>query len=544
MKLSPATQAAHAVAAPRRAAAARMADAGVLSGGPRSAYRASDPLDQAIGGWRGSLGSADQTWLHGRLTAIARARDLERNDPLASGAVSAKAAALVGPGWRFSSAPDASALGLEVRDPAIKRLADSIEREWRYWANDPLFRCDWEEQLDFDLMLLLAVRHKVIDGEAVGIVCWRPRRDAFRYSTAIQLVDPDRLTNPAGRPDTATLRGGVEFDADGRPYRYHIREGHPADIGLAAMKGLRSTAFAAREPWGRPRVIHLFEKKRAGQSRGVGDLVSGLRRFKVLDAFTDAELRSSLINATIIASLTSSMDSEYLSEVLGSKQETEAVLGLRSQFYDDSQISVGGSKVLKFFPGDSLAINDQPRQTPAYGDFVHAIAAQLGGGMGSTYEMITGDFTRHNYSSGRMSMLQAWRQIVTERALIAKKWATQVLLCVTEEAWYGGHLDLPMDAPDFWDAPGAYVRGRWIGPSRGQIDPVKEPQGQRLNMENLSMSPSDIAAENGRDFEEVVITTSRDLDFAREMNVGMGDLRTMMAAQGTSEAPGEADRRS
>ena len=32
------------------------------------------------------------------------------------------------------------------------------------------------------------------------------------------------------------------------------------------------------------------------------------------------------------------------------------------------------------------------------------------------------------------------------------------------------------------------------------------------------------------------------LDFAREMKVGMGDLRTMMGAAGTSDAPGEQTR--
>jgi ribosome-associated toxin RatA of RatAB toxin-antitoxin module len=215
---------------------------------------------------------------------------------------------------------DAAALGNDTGTVAgweqLDALIASMKREWRYWADDPIFRCDWEQSLDFDLMLMLAVTHKIVDGEAVGLVCWRERKDSFRYSTCIHLVDPDLLDNPMGQPDSDRLRAGVELDEDGVPVVYHFRRQHPADVGLG-YNALVTDPVPAREDWGRPRVVHLFEKRRAGQHRGIGDLVSSLRRFKTLEAYTDAELRSKVINALVVAQYTSTMGADMLAEIFG-----------------------------------------------------------------------------------------------------------------------------------------------------------------------------------------------------------------------------------
>ncbi|TRO96736.1 phage portal protein [Glycocaulis profundi] len=528
-------------------AASRRVSAGapglMAADGPaRAPFRAADLTDQVLGGWHGSRGSADRDWLMGRMTAIARSRDAARNDPLAGGVVRRKRAMVVGWGWIFTPQPDAEALGIDTRTEEgwdqYDALVASMKREWRYWAEDPVFRCDWEEQLDFDLMLMLAVTHKIIDGEAVGILCWREREDAFRYSTALHLVDPDLLENPMGRPDSDTLRAGIELDEDGRPGTYHFRRQHPADVGIG-MGAMTWDAIPAREDWGRPRVVHLYEKKRAGQHRGIGDLVSSLRRFRTLEAYTDAELRSKVINALVVAQYTSNMGGEMLAEIFG-QSEAKDLMALREKFYTDSDVSVAGSKVINTFPGDELKWNTESRETDDYADFAHAIASQCAGPAGSTYEMITGDFTRHNYSSGRMSKGEAWREIEVERAMIAKQFATPIRLCVMEEAWYAGRLALPPNAPDFWDEVGAYVRGEWIGPPPGDIDPVKEPQGRALRMANYSASPQQIAAEEGRDLDEVIDEVMHAKRRLQRHNLVPADLATILGVRGPTDAP-EAD---
>jgi capsid protein len=154
--------------------------------------------------------------------------------------------------------------------------------------------------------------------------------------------------------------------------------------------------------------------------------------------------------------------------------------------------------------------------------------------------MITGDFTRHNYSSGRMSVGEAWREIEVERALIGKQFASPIRLCVMEEAFYAGRLALPPDAPDFWDEVGAYVKGEWIGPPRGSIDPVKEPQGQALRMANFSASPQQVAGEDGRDIDEVIEEAMHMKRRLAKLGLVPADLVTILGVKGPTDTP-EAD---
>lgn len=54
-------------------------------------------------------------------------------------------------------------------------------------------------------------------------------RGRGRYATTVQIVDPDRLSNPQQNFDMPNVRGGVEIDGDGAPIAYHIREAHIGD---------------------------------------------------------------------------------------------------------------------------------------------------------------------------------------------------------------------------------------------------------------------------------------------------------------------------
>jgi capsid protein len=50
-----------------------------------------------------------------------------------------------------------------------------------------------------------------------------------RDAMTLQIIDLDRLLNPAQQPDTTHLRGGIEIDPLGCPLAYHIRRTYPWD---------------------------------------------------------------------------------------------------------------------------------------------------------------------------------------------------------------------------------------------------------------------------------------------------------------------------
>ncbi|WP_417491865.1 phage portal protein [Maricaulis sp.] len=476
----------------------------------RPAHRAGDPFDQTLSGWHPGIGSADADWLGSRDTAIGRVRDLVQNEPWGQSAVDAKAVSAVGRGWIWSSRPSAKSLGLDATSQAYTDLATSCEAAFETWATDPAFRGDYQRMLPYGLQLWLAALSLYRDGEALALINYEPgRQDGFGYKTTLQLIDPDRLSNPDNRPDDETYRGGVELDAEGRPVAVHIRRAHPGDVNGFGFQAAEWDRIEMRESWGRPRVIHLVDRDRVDQHRGVSRLVAGLKRMKVLQSYAEAELKTAALNATVFATIYADGNSEYLTEALGDTKALDSLIGEQNKFYDTADPRFAGSRAVRVFPGDRVDMHTQGRNNAAFGDFTTVLLQSLAAGLGLTYEQLTKDFSRTNYSSARAAMIEAWRTVERERKLIQDLFADQILLAVLEEAYEAGRLALPDGAPAFWDAPAAYIRGRWIAPERGAIDPVKERVGGRMAVGNFEKTYEDLAAEGGRDFDEVVASSVR-----------------------------------
>ncbi|MAC38578.1 MAG: hypothetical protein CMF76_09235 [Maricaulis sp.] len=519
----------------------------------RTAYRAADPFDRVFAGRNASRRSADGNWLNERLRVLPRVRDVVRNEPLADSAVEQKVSLIVGTGWKFSSAPPPEAFGLTPDDDRYLRLTDSIEDAWRRATGDPLFRLDYEEALPFDLQLDLAVRHRIVDGESIGLFNWiEDRGDGFPFHTAIQLVHPARLANPMGRADgwggaiqialkdgtsytldAEDVRAGVATDERGRDIALHILRAHPVDIGKSAIKSMQGDWIDRYETPGRPRYFRSLRRREIGQTRGVSDLASSLRRFGAFQEATDTEARSRLINATIFASISSHLDPEYLVELFGN--DADKLLEARAAFYEASGSDINANKVLRTFPGDNFDINDKVRAANAYADFFGALAVQAGAGAGVPANMMLRDFSKENFSSARTAINDAFRMAKRERIVDVLNFAQPALLCILQEAFYDGRLALPPGAPDFMERPDVYVKGTWIGPRREYVDPVKEAQGDRMQVENFQASFSDIAEERGKPLDEVIAERARDQRRFDRANVAPGSFDQIAAVRGGSE---------
>ena len=239
----------------------RSAVSGRLNGG---AYAGASHTSQDLALWQPQRASADSNILDARDTLVARARDLERNNGWISGAVQRHVDEGIGARFTLQARPDWKALG-QSADWA-REWSREVESRFRAWAYDPRNLCDATERMNFSALLGLLFRQRFVEGASFAVIEWSPGRGG--YSTAITAVDTDRLSNPRGAPDTDTLRGGVELSQAGAAVAYHIQNRHPYDHLLNnAADQWTWRRFPKRETWGRPRVIHQFDVKRAGQHR-------------------------------------------------------------------------------------------------------------------------------------------------------------------------------------------------------------------------------------------------------------------------------------
>ena len=78
-----------------------------------------------------------------------------------------------------------------------------------------------------------------------------------RYAICIQLIDPDRLSNPQLRYDDMWMRGGVQINDRGAAVGYWIRQAHQGDWFNAAKSmtwDLQPREDVMGAPHNRPRL--------------------------------------------------------------------------------------------------------------------------------------------------------------------------------------------------------------------------------------------------------------------------------------------------
>ena len=486
-----------------------------ISGFGATAYRGADRRSSELASWVATLGSPDADLSYERDELVARSRDLLRNNGWARGLVDREVDSVIGQGLRLSALPDWRALGIEPDQS--RKLADQIESLWREWTEDPRKMCDVSRRHGFGALQRLAYAgYFGADGEALAVLMVKPDRP---FATAVQLVDPDRLSNPDDRPDERNLRSGVEIDDDGVPIAFHIRNAHPGEIWLGAMPDTITWQRVVREDeFGWPRVVHATSVQRTGQTRGIGALAAVLLQFKMLDSYQRMEMQAAVLNAVMAATIESPFDGDELREMFGDTS-VESVSGVRTAFYDETAIKLNNVRVSHLFPGDKLALTQPTRPNSNFEAFEGAVLRHFAAGTGQTYEQVSMDWSKSNYSSARAALLEYWRGATARRGLFVENFVRPIYLAFLVGQFLAGTLKTPKGVPDIFDAPAAWTRARWIGPARGWVDPTKEAQGAILRLDGELSTLQIEAAEQGLDHEEVLFQRAAERDLRRRLGL-------------------------
>ena len=496
-------------------------------------YQAGNPVSADMASWWPTLGAPDAEYAPHRDRTVARIRDLVRNDGWASGGLGRRLDAVIGADLRLSARPDYRALGLDADWAA--EWADEVEAAWRGYATDPARHNDAARTLTVGQQLALAYRHMMIDGDAVGVLLWRPERLArgAHYATTLQIVDPDRLSTPDGRVEDDRLRGGIELDRDGAPVAYHLRRSHPADY-LASYERQRWDRLRRETTWGRPQVVHYWDKARSGrsgQTRGVGLMAPVVERLKMLTRYDRVELQAATLNAILAAYIQSPFDAELVGDALGGS-ELSAYQTLRSQFHIAHPVTLGGVRLPMLAPGETIGFHHAARPPGQFADFEAAMLRHIASALGVSYEQLSQDWSRVNYSSARAALIEIWRGFGADRLGFAQGFATPIYAAWLEEAIDRGHVALPGEAPGFYDARAAYCRCEWIGPGRGWVDPLKEAQAAVLRMQSGLSTLQRECAEQGLDWQEVIEQRAREIAAMQESGHPLPDWTNVAATVG------------
>lgn len=489
-------------------------------------YDSASNTNNRMADWQPFLYSPDSEINIWRDRMVSRSRDIVRNDGWATSAVMRTRDNVLGSIFRPISKPDYRALEYYTGNKAFDakwaaEFGRAVDANYRSWAEDTNRYCDAARRLTVAQILGLAFQHKLIDGDAIAAMEWLPERIGLgkaRYATAVQLIDPDRLSNPQNQFDNQTWRGGVIVDHRGAANAYWIRRAHLGDWFNAA-DAMVWDRVERETAWGRPVVVHDFDPGRAGQHRGgVGILNPVLQKIKMLYTYDNAELDQAVINSIFGAYIKSPFDPELVQSALGNT-DLPAYQQARSEFHKGKNIALGGARIPHLFPGEDFVTVKAEHPSTAYADFQATFLRNFAATTGTSYEQLSADWSKSNYSSARGALIEAWKTFQRRRTDFAIGFANPIFSCFVEESFDVDDLPMPKGAPEFSECRPAYSACRWIGPGKGYIDPVKERTGAMLGVEAAFSTLEQEAAENGCDWEDNVNQRKIEVDRFKELGL-------------------------
>ncbi len=458
-----------------------------------------------------SSGDADSDLLFERETLISRSRDLVRNDPIAGGACADFIRNVVGPGLRPHPRIDFKFLGM-TEDEADDWENHAL-REFNLWAETA--DCDIERNQNFYWKQGLILRQVFENGDVV-VLTPRVLRAGNPYSLKLQVIEADRLCNKNNRSNGILENGnrlydGVEKDRFGAPVRYHISRKHPGSMTIGEKREWDVVkAYGANTHL--KNVIHVFDQLRPGQSRGVPFLAPVIEPLKQLKRYTEAELMAAVISGMFTVFIKTETGETDLVPDPGDKDSGRIEDGYK----------LGNGAIVGLGENESIETANPGRPNSGYDPFVNSIYRQIGVGLGIPYEVLMKCF-QSSYSAARAALLDAWRFFKNRR-----KWMADVFCQVVYEIWMFEAVALGrLSAPGFFSDPlirRAYLGAEWVGPTQGQIDPVKEisAASQRVDL-GISTRQREAMEYSGEDLEKIMPQIRREKRFFADVEKQTGE---------------------
>ena len=426
-----------------------------------------------------------------------RARDLNRNDPISSGATDTLTQNIVGQGLRPQSMIRPDRVGLS--EEQTRELRAAAENAFTLWGAN----ADSTNRLDFDEMQFLAIRKIIEDGEIIVNPTWAS--DPWRaFGRILELVESDRLKTPTDKNSDKTIVQGVKLGDRNEPVKYWIKKATAKDYSVKSTDYL---GIPARDSKGRPMIIHAFPSKRPGQVRGIPFFAPVLSYFKDLSDYLEAEIVAARVAACLAVFVTKT---DAFGAAVGAGTETESGTGARIQGVEPGVVSY-------LQPGESIDVVDPKRGGESFSVFTESLLRIIGVSLGLPYELLLKDFSKTNYSSARAALLEGRRSFLSWRSWFARRFCQPIWSLVLEEAYLRGLFPVR----DFYQYKEEYCRAKWIGGAWGWVDPVKEVESSKKAIDYGLSTLAEETAGQGRDWEEVLEQKARETKRAEELGVNL-----------------------
>lgn len=306
-----------------------------------------------------------------------------------------------------------------------------------------------------------------------------------------ELIDTDKNES---LPNGHSIRMGIEISEAHKPIAYYVKNGHPGDRFYASNRDNKNIRVPAEQ------ILHIYMPSRTHQTRGEPFMVSSMSAMKHLAAYREAEVVAARIASSTMGMFTTPAD-DFVGDAESEDGNTPYIDATPGSFH---QLPAGYD--LKMF--------DPDHPNTGFAEFESQMLKGIASGLNVSYAALSSDLSSVNYSSIRQGALDERDGYRSLQMFMIEHFCQPIFSHWLQSAMDFGSMDIPASRFDkFNDA--SVFRGRgW-----NWIDPAKEMSASIMGLNNGLMSMSDVAANSGRDVEEIFSQVSRDKELAKQFGI-------------------------
>jgi len=357
--------------------------------------------------------------------------------------------------------------------PGESKLTDNelkkIKAAWEWFVQNS----DFDEVFDFYGLQSLSMRNIAMQGE---IFIYKQRNAKGVVPFEMQVLGPHMVDHQKNSYFVTAREGnyivqGIEFNSKGKKVGYWVHEYNPNNEYTLKI----APKFVPVED-----MIQVFYKEYPEQVRGIPFGTSAMLNMRDLGDYEDAQLMLQKVSACHVAFTTKPAPTDDM----GDDEES-------------STDHMEPGMIEHLAPGEEVTFNSPP--TPqGFSDYVSKNQQKNAAGYGITYEQLTGDMSKTNFTSGRMGWIEAQRQL---------------------EDWQY-NMFIPQFCKKTWDwfIEGIVIKGiikrkvgaEWTPQGREMLDPVKEMNGLILELKSGLVSWTEACKRRGYNPDVLMEQIKRD----------------------------------
>ncbi len=302
---------------------------------------------------------------------------------------------------------------------------------------------------------------------------------------ALQPVSTLSLTEYGATPKNGNeVYRGIEYEkGTGKIMAYHFDSSAMDTTGLDI--GLNQTTRVPAEF-----VIFDAIKKSPGVLRGISPLAASVLVAHDFEDVFNSEIDAAKMTSKWLGTIKTDNPKEFMRRNAIAKDSTNTKY----------QQAVQNSLMQFMKPGEEMKWEAPNRPSNLLLPFTEIILRMMASNINFPYELISQNFTGMNYTVTRASRAHHEKMLRPKMKYQVTHVNKPIVSNIIKWSVLSGRINLP----GYFTNPRHYERGVYQLPGLEPVDPFRQAKADAENLANLLMSPQEICARRGAEYEDVV----------------------------------------